>query len=336
MKCVDAEAPVRIDLAGGTLDIPPLDLLVPDAITVNIAVDLMASARVEEAESGYRIRSVDQGAELRFDSLEAMAADGGLPLLSGLLAHFAPTPGVTLETRCASPAGAGLGGSSSLAVAVTGALAAYAGVGLEADRILQVARDVETRVLGVPTGVQDYVAALRGGACALEFGVGGMRVEALPTSVGALRERTVLVYTGAPRSSGINNWQVTKSFLDGDTEVRRALQGIAVEARRAQQALAAGDLDALAIAVGAEWGLRRELAPGVTTAEIESLLGAAGMAGAMAGKVCGAGGGGCVLLLVAQGRQAAVEESVRDLGMTVLEFEFAPRGLTVAERGTGR
>jgi D-glycero-alpha-D-manno-heptose-7-phosphate kinase len=329
MRSVEAEAPIRIDLAGGTLDLPPLDLLVPGASTLNVAINLSAIAKVCTIDDGWEVRSVDQGVERRFENLEALAQDSELPLLTGLLAHCSPDPGVRLETRCASPAGAGLGGSSALAVAVAGALTAYEEEDFEAESVLAVARDVETRVLGVPAGVQDYVAALRGGVCNLQFGVGGMVVDALDVDLAELRRRSVLVYSGLPRSSGINNWQVTKSFLDGDAQVRTHLEGIARATEQARVALVAGDLEELARAVDDEWSHRRQLAPGVSTDAIDSLLEAARAAGGLAGKVCGAGGGGCVFLLTAEGRRGDVEAAAKGLGLEVLEFDYTARGLSV-------
>ncbi len=329
MRSVEAEAPIRIDLSGGTLDIPPLDLLVPGASTLNVAISLTATAKASTIDDGWEIRSEDLGIQRRFQRLEDLQSDTQLPLLAGLLAHFVPHPGVRLETRCMSPAGAGLGGSSALAVAVAGVLTAYEEEDFEAERILAVARDTETRVLGVPTGVQDYVAALRGGVSSLEFGVGGMRVESLEVDLDALRRHMVLVYSGLPRSSGINNWQVTKAFLDGDAAVRGHLEGIARATHRARQALLSGDIPELARAVDEEWSHRRELAPGVSTQGIEALLRAGRDAGALAGKVCGAGGGGCVFLLVGDGCREPVQQAARQLGMEVLDFDFATQGLSV-------
>ncbi len=329
MRSVEAEAPIRIDLSGGTLDIPPLDLLVPGASTLNAAISLTATATASSIDDGWEIRSEDLGIQRRFQRLEDLQSDTQLPLLAGLLAHFVPHPGVRLETRCMSPAGAGLGGSSALAVAVAGALTAYEEEDFEAEQILAVARDAETRVLGVPTGVQDYVAALRGGVCSLEFGVGGMRVESLEVDLDALRRHVVLVYSGLPRSSGINNWQVTKAFLDGDATVRGHLEGIARATHRARHALLSGDIPELARAVDEEWSHRRELAPGVSTEAIDALLHAGRDAGALGGKVCGAGGGGCVFLLVGDGCLESVQQAARQLGMEVLDFDFATRGLSV-------
>jgi D-glycero-alpha-D-manno-heptose-7-phosphate kinase len=326
---IEARAPTRIDLAGGTLDIPPLDLLVPGAGTVNVAIDLEATARVEPIDSGIEVHALDRGLRLRFERAGEAATGRDAALLTGLIGHLVPEGHLRLTTDCASPAGAGLGGSSALAVAAAAALGRFAGEELPEARLLAVARDVETRVLRVPTGVQDYLAALRGGALGLAFGVGGVRVEPLRADLEALRRRVVLVYSGEPRSSGINNWEVTRSFLDGDAAVQERLAAIARHAAAVRRALEAADWDALAAAVDAEWSERRRLAPGVSTPAIGRLLDAARAAGATAAKACGAGGGGCVVLLAPPDRREAVEAAAREAGMRVLEFAFARAGVRV-------
>ena len=331
MSVVESVAPSRIDLAGGTLDIPPLDQLVPDACTVNVAIDLVARVRVETIPSGVEILSVDRDRSLRCADLAGLAGDRELPLLSGLVGHFAERPGLRLTSECASPAGAGLGGSSALAVAAAAALARFSGRDLDSEALLRVSRDVETRVLQVPTGVQDYLAALRGGALSLTFPPGGRRDEVLPVDLEELRRRTVLVYSGRPRSSGINNWEVTRTFVEGDPDVRRRLEAIAHQAGEAREAVRAGDWDRLAAAVDGEWQQRRELAPGVSTPEIDAMMEAARGAGATAAKVCGAGGGGCVVLLSPPERREAVAEAARRPGMEILDFAFTPDGVQVRE-----
>ena len=326
---VVARTPTRIDLAGGTLDIPPLDLLVPGASTLNVAIDLTAVARAESIESGVEVHAVDRDIHLQFDDPGDLEADRQAPLLTGLLQHFTPSGGIRLTTDCGSPAGAGLGGSSSLAVAVAGALSRFVGARPGPDHLLNVARDVETRVLGVPTGVQDYLAALHGGALSINFGIGGRQVEPVSADLDELRLRTVVVYTGEPRESGINNWKVTRSFLDGDAVVREHLEEIARQVPLARRALQEGDFDALARAMAAEWSERRKLAPGVSTPTIVRLFEAAVDAGAQGAKVCGAGGGGCAVLMVPPERRLAVEAAARQAGARVLDFSFARSGLSV-------
>ena len=120
---ITAKAPTRIDLAGGTLDIWPLYLLYDESITINLAINLFATASLQPLpDSRIQIVSKDQNASLEAAHLTELSKDGQLSLLSRLIHHFAPTQGFHLETDCKAPAGSGLGGSSALAIAVSGAL----------------------------------------------------------------------------------------------------------------------------------------------------------------------------------------------------------------------
>ena len=163
------------------------------------------------------------------------------------------------------------------------------------DQLLGIARDVEAQAIGVPTGWQDYPPALYGGVAALEFGVGEPRRVALQIPAEELQQRIVLAYTGEPRASGTNNWDIVKRHIDGDREVHASFARILEAARAMRDALIARDWTEVARCLAAEWEHRKRLAPGVTTPAIDELMARARNAGALSAKVCGAGGGGCVV-----------------------------------------
>ena len=106
---IEAKAPTRIDLAGGTLDIWPLNLLVPDPVTVNVAIDLYAVCRLTTGP-GSRIRLISHDRKISgsFSSLRQLGSRKGLELLLEFIRHFSPRSGFTLETACAAPAGSGM------------------------------------------------------------------------------------------------------------------------------------------------------------------------------------------------------------------------------------
>jgi len=340
---VEARAPTRIDLAGGTVDLWPLFLLHDDPVTVNAAIDQYAHARVETTLDGaIELVSADRGRRARFDSVAHLrAAVRGAPaeleFLMRLAGHFLQTAGggapasCRITTDCQAPAGSGLGGSSTLGIALSAALDRYTGRGLDPAGRLALTRMIETQVLRIPTGEQDYYPALHGGVLALHYTVEGTRVEPLGVNLEALRGRTVLVFTGVSRSSGLSNWDMLKRHLDGDTRVRGALDRILGATRNMRRALLSGDWDAAGQALDEEWTARKEMSPLVTTDAIDRMIEAAQAAGAIAGKVCGAGGGGCVVLWVKQGRQEAVAESVARFGARVLDFHYVREGVAVTE-----
>jgi len=340
---VETRAPTRIDLAGGTIDLWPLYLLHDDPITVNAAIDLYARATIETVpQRSIELISADRDRRAGFASVEevrgALATAGPeLEFPMRLAAHFLgkvrSERGVScrIVTDCAAPAGSGLGGSSTLGIALAKALDVYTGGGMEPSALLSVTRMIETQVLRIPTGEQDYHPALAGGVLALRYTVEGTRSERLAVDPEALRQRTVLVYTGVTRSSGLSNWDMLKRHLDGDRDVRAALDGVIGAARAMRRALLAGDWDAAGEALGAEWEARKRMSPLVTSEAIDRLIESARSAGALAGKVCGAGGGGCVVLWSRAGRREAVAESATRLGNRVLDFRYVADGVSLTD-----
>jgi D-glycero-alpha-D-manno-heptose-7-phosphate kinase len=333
---IESSAPTRIDLAGGTLDIWPLYLFHEGAQTLNTAISLRARTRIELRSDGiFAFRSLDTNRQLELPAGADLRASGDLKLLT-LLSHAflsggrganLAASGFTMTTDCASPAGAGIAGSSALAVATGAALARAAGEEIDGEVLLEIVKNVECQTINVPTGLQDYRPALYGGTAAVELRVDGPRRVSLPVPAKELERRIVLCYTGAPRNSGTNNWEITRRHLDGDRFIFDCFERIRDTAVAMRAALARGDWDAVAAALRDEWANRTRLAPGVTTPAIDTLLGVAGKAGATAGKVCGAGGGGCLFCLTPPDRRAAVAAALEAGGARVLPFTIETEGL---------
>ncbi len=329
---IESSAPTRIDLAGGTIDLWPLYLFHGGAETVNVAIDLYARCRLETGGSGYTIVSRDTGARVYAETLDELAEDRTLELVSRLVRFFKPEPGLTVTTECAAPPGSGLGGSSTLGIAVAGALDELVGARLDRELLRTVTMNVETQVIRVPAGGQDYFPALYGGLNAIHFKLAGISVEPLPVDPDELERRLVLAYTGIPHFSGTNNWEIFKSHIDGDAGVQERLGRIGETSARMRAALLGGDLEQIGPILGEEWENRRSLAPGVTTPAIEEFVAVARRAGAPSAKVCGAGGGGCVVFFCDYGRKHDVDRALRDAGAHVLDFHIDTRGLTVTKQ----
>ena len=331
MKII-AEAPCRVDLAGGTLDIWPLFLFHSGAVTLNFAVDRRTRCVVEtQRGSAIRLRSGDLKAEEHFGSLDELLAAPRtqLPLVVQVLRFFHPRAGLVVDTHSEAPAGAGISGSSALAVAVMSAMNRLARSGYSLEKIREIAQNIETQILQVPTGVQDYYPALYGGVNAIEMGPDGIHRWPIPVNVDDFNPRIVLAYTGTPRNSGINNWEVFKAYLDGNRKVRGNFDQIAVIARAMRAALERGDWGEVGRLLRDEWSHRRRNAPGISTPFIDHLVNITRRAGAIGGKVCGAGGGGCVFFLVERGAKEKVSRLVEEAGAQVLPVQVATRGVKV-------
>jgi D-glycero-alpha-D-manno-heptose-7-phosphate kinase len=321
------------------MDIWPLYLFHPGAVTVNFAVNVMTRCELTPRRSGIVLRSLDTRKQDSFASADDLlhAKRMNHSLAGYLCRHFvrengAHQVGFTLTTHSESPAGAGISGSSALMIATTAVLARHFKAELDAEQIRVIAQNVEAQLIKVPTGCQDYYPPLYGGVNAIHLTIGGIRREAVPMPPAELDARFVLAYSGAPRQSGINNWRVFQAHVNGDRKVLRNFGEISTIAQGMHTALRNEDWDEVARLLRAEWKLRKTNAPGITTPLIEKLIAAASKHGARAAKVCGAGGGGCVVFLVEPDSKIRVAKAITDAGGEVLPATVGRSGVRVSER----
>jgi len=330
-EAIAASAPCRADLAGGTLDIWPLYLFHPGAVSVNVALSILTACRITP-QPGHRIhlQSHDTSREESFASLDELMAATAYrhPLAAYLVRFFHPQDGFVLETFSESPAGAGISGSSALMIATAAALARFVGREIEIEQVRVIAQNVEAQIIRVPTGCQDYYPAMYGGVSAIHLEADGIRRENIPIAAEELDQRFCLFYTGAPRQSGINNWEVFKQHINGDEHVIHNFAEISRIAQGMHRALVNQQWETVEALMQEEWRLRRTNAPGIATPLIDKLIAVALLNGGRAAKVCGAGGGGCVVVLVEPGSRPRVETAVSDYGGQPLDFHVARQGLS--------
>lgn len=333
---IQAHSPCRVDLAGGTLDIWPLYLFHPSAVTMNVAVDRYTRVWLSpRADQQIHITSRDLGKQEIFSSLAALIESPkySLPLVAWQLRFWRPTTGLDIETLSEAPAGAGISGSSSLMITVASAMNKLMGTRYPLEKIREIAQNIEAQIIRVPTGCQDYYPPMYGGVNAVEMGPAGIRRVGVAVDHAEFNQRMVLAYTGEPRNSGINNWEVNKAHIDGVKRVHKNFEEIAAISNGVRGALERADWAELARLIRAEWKHRRTNAPGITTPLIDRLIKVTAKQGAVAAKVCGAGGGGCVFFLVEHGAKARVQQAITAAGAQVLDVKVAPRGVQVSAKG---
>jgi D-glycero-alpha-D-manno-heptose-7-phosphate kinase len=329
---VSAKAPCRVDLAGATLDIWPLYLFHDKVVTVNFAVDRYTSCRIDTREDARIVlRSRDLAREETFECFDDLyrAKRYRLPLLALLVRFFQPAMGLIVESSSEAPAGAGISGSSALMIAAASALSRITGRCYGLEKLREIAQNVEAQVIRVPTGSQDYYPAMYGGVSAIEHGPAGIVRTDLVADTAMLDERFVLAYTGAPRNSGINNWEVMKGHIDGDRAIHRNFDRIATLAAAMRAAVERNDWDEAGRLMREEWTARRRNAPGISTLLIDQLVSATRRAGSIGAKACGAGGGGCVVFLVNPGAKQKVADVIAAAGAQVLEAKVATCGVVI-------
>ncbi len=329
---IEAQAPTRIDLAGGTVDIWPLYLFHEHAQTINFAIDQYARCRLETRKDGrFVFESKDRETTVELDSYQALREDEELSLISKLVYFFHPETGLNITTDCMAPAGAGLAGSSALNIALCAALNQLTGARYKQGRLPFLAANVETQVLKVPAGFQDYFPAVYGRVSNVKLRVEGVIRSEVVTDLDELENRIALCYSHAPRNSGANNWEMFKTHIDGDPAIYAKFERICETAVKIEGALQDKAFDQIGAIFAEEWASRRDLVPGISTEFIDELIVKAKQHGAEAAKVCGAGGGGCVAFYCAAGRKADVEQALRDAGGQVISYKIAREGVQVRE-----
>lgn len=329
MNKVIVRAPVRADLAGGTLDLWPLYLFHPGSRTVNVAISFFAESEVCRTGTGaIEIHLSDQQYRQRYESLQEMASDPKAALLHRTLEHF-KLNGIKIVTRTDAPRGSGLGGSSALAITLVRALSEVAGQPVDGEDLIHLVRDLETRLLGVPAGIQDYYPPVFGGLGSLHLNPGRPARHPLQTSIHDLGAHMLLHYTGIAHFSGTNNWELYKRHIDNKKKVRKGFANIAATSIEMERALDSGNFEAAGAALKNEWEHRKALIDGISTPEIEAAIDAATNAGAWGGKVCGAGGGGCIVFLFPPEKREDIVRALATVPGRVLDVAPVAHGMTV-------
>lgn len=314
--------PVRIDFAGGTLDLWPIYALMGGGCTVNAAVDLWIGLEASFSGQGHRLESLDLGIASATPKWPD-EAPAGLSWVWRVLSA-APRRPSFLRIHSPVPKGSGLGISSCLGVGLLGmAMNLEAGDQLAAQ--VPMLRDLEARELQSPAGWQDYYPAALGGCLALHWGPQPTWERLVPHP--ELLEDLLVFYTGQPHHSGLTNWEAYKRFIEGDLATREALGDIAGIAEEMASALStdpkiAGEL------LEREGAARVRLSPAVETDAMRAVRDRGRREGWFNGmKPCGAGGGGCCILVAKKGGREAATAALENMQLPVLNAAITQRGL---------
>ncbi|PJB52273.1 MAG: hypothetical protein CO099_13510 [Bdellovibrio sp. CG_4_9_14_3_um_filter_39_7] len=335
IKMTETSGSVRVDLLGGTLDLNPINLILPDVVTLNVATSLKARAVISKIEKpGVLIVSRDYQSETYYpceDFVDSKLRGDHfkeLSFVAQILHYFSAHSHLKVELESGSPAGAGLGGSSAMGVTLYSALCDYYKKDLDRSLAIKVVNSIEARILDSgPAGYQDYYPALYGGVLALKANEEKVIVEQCysPELAQALESHLTLVYSGQARLSGINNWEVYKGFFDQNPKMRNGLSAIAELSSKAYSALKSGKFQELVELIAQEGAARKELFPGIVSSAMAELYATIKKEVPELGlKVCGAGGGGCFLLIHPPSKAEIVKKSVEHHQMKVLDFSVMP------------
>ncbi len=342
------KAPTRADLAGGTLDIWPLYCLVGTSKTVNVALDLYAEVEVK-AQGGTPFQLTLTSAnheKATFKAIPTKAELDRLPagvrfpawVVTSYLSRLPELPAVTLDMRYKTnaPPRSGLGGSSTLCVALLRATARYLNTLVDQGwqlKMLDWAKDIEAAFLNVPTGTQDYLAALFGGLKSYQWDLGGLTIGGYSNSVfDALNDRMMVLFSGESHDSGASNWEIMKGAIEGKPEIMKGFHAIRDIAAQVHEELESG-MDNWSFIGGLlndEWRVRRELFK-VNTPRLDEIITFLHGEGVLAAKVCGAASGGSLLVLVEPDQKAKLAEKCRTHNIQVLNTKGVSKGVFIED-----
>ncbi|KYG61504.1 galactokinase [Bdellovibrio bacteriovorus] len=323
MQKIVVKSPTRVDLAGGTLDLWPLYLFIQGASTVNVAVSIYTTAEITpHDDTTIELESVDLKIKKSYKNLsEALAdSDPKMALLQTQLRYWKPQKGFSLKTSSESPVGGGLGGSSSLTISLMKAFSQFCGRPFkDVHHMVHVAHNIEAEMLNTPTGTQDYYPAASGGINLLHYDYDGIEQMVLPIQHTSLAEKFMLVYTGKAHHSGLNNFEVMKDSVAKDAGTLQALKDLKLIALETELAVRSGKWDDLGELFRREFDARVRLAPEFSSPEIRKLAEVSLQNGAEAVKICGAGGGGCVLVWCPPHKREGVALACQKAGFQVMD-----------------
>ncbi len=333
---IEVSAPTRVDLAGGTIDIPPIYLFHQPAYTGNLAVELRAKVSLSPLSSGVHLFRQDSKKELRVDSFKDLSRIRypAMELLLQAVRQYG-FDGMRLKSTMEAPARAGIGGSSALSVCLITALAHARQESLTPEQTILRAMAVETQTLKVPTGFQDYFTAYFGGLNVLQFTPDGVVRQTYydPDFLQELENLLVLIYTGKPHFSGANNWALFRKHVEGDKKTIAFFERLKENAIGLQEAVLKKDIVQLAWWMRKDWETRRKMLPEMSTPIIDKSVDIARRSGSIAERVCGAGGGGFLAVLCPAEHQKQLLKNLSFPGLSIFKPAVAKQGVKISITG---
>ena len=332
---IRSKAPLRLGLAGGGSDVSPYcDIY--GGLVLNATINLYAYCTIEETDDNQiSICSYDADVNKSYPLSPLLEIDGDANLIKGVynrvVRDFNLQPqAFRITTYNDAPAGSGLGTSSTMVVCILKAFVEWKGLPLGDYEIAKLAYEIERKDLALSGGKQDQYAAAFGGFNFIEF----MKNEIAIVNplkikrwiIDELEASMLLYFTGRSRSSAAIIDEQKKNTQQGNNDAIEAMHKIKQSAIDTKLSLLKGDINAFADILREAWENKKRMANNITNPVIQQAMDVAIQAGAKAGKVSGAGGGGFIMFVVDPTRKKEVEEALKKLNGFVMPFNFSDGG----------
>lgn len=332
---IRSKAPLRLGLAGGGSDVSPYSDIYGGLI-LNATINLYAYCTIEETDDNQiTINAFDAHCNKSYPMTECLEIDGEASLIKGVYNRVVKDFGVgaksfKITTYNDALAGSGLGTSSTMVVCILKAFVEWLGLPLGDYEISRLAYEIERKDLGLSGGKQDQYAAAFGGFNYMEFLqndiviVNPLKIKRW--IIDELEASMLLYFTGKSRSSAAIIEEQKKNTSHGDNDAVEAMHKIKQSAKDMKLAILKGDIDGFADILREGWENKKKMANNITNPIIQEAMDVAMAAGAKAGKVSGAGGGGFIMFVVEPTRKKEVEEALKKLNGFVMPFQFSDGG----------
>lgn len=330
---IRSRAPLRISFGGGGTDVAPY-CDERGGLVLNATINRYAYVTIIPNDTGLiRLRSLDYNHEVIYSAdTQAPPFDFQMDLAKGVIKRLLDNQnrGFDLFTHTDCPPGSGLGASSTMMVALIGAFNTWLGLGLDAYQIAQLAFDIERQDLGIKGGKQDQYCAAFGGFNFMEFGKDTVRVNPLSISdvwVSELEYSLVLAYTGTSRESSKIIASQIENFSKKDHDSTAAMDRTRQMAIDMKEELVQGRFSNFGRLLHEAWQAKKGMSDHISNTHIDRLYDAARNAGALGGKISGAGGGGFMYFFTDFDKRHDVEQALSSEGAEIVHFGFSRLGL---------
>jgi D-glycero-alpha-D-manno-heptose-7-phosphate kinase len=331
---IRSRAPLRISFAGGGTDVEPYPQE-RGGVVLSATIDKYAYATLVPRGNGQiRVESLDYDVVAKYNVDEKLPDDGELDLVKAVVRTLGGGQGLDLFVHTDAPPGSGLGSSSAMVVALIGAFLHWLGRSMDEYAVARLAYRIERVELGVPGGWQDQFAAAFGGFNFIELlgddiVVNPLRIKR--TTLNELQYRLLLCYTGRTRLGGHILDRQIAAYVHKEQDAVAALDSIKEITIAMKNALLQARLNDFGQLLHQEWQQKKRLTSGITDEAIDTLYDAGRQAGAIGGKLLGAGGGGYLLFLCPFEKKHRIAQALEEAGGQVVPFNFDLRGLQVWE-----
>ncbi len=345
---IRSRSPVRVDFAGGWTDVA-LFTDESKGFVVNAAIDVYSYVTVKTLPDkevytnsyGYNHKEILENKSVKIysadfdiyeeaEEIKQLEYNGNIDLVKAAVKQMDIKGGLEVITRSSAPAGSGLGTSASMGVALIGALSVFRGSPFLPYEFAEQASSIEQKELGILGGKQDHYASAIGGINFMEFMGEEVKVSniQLPQDIlYELEKNLVLCYTGKSRLSSDIHRRVREAYIGKRPGTRDALKNLRFIAFEMKDALLRGDLGTFGSLLNDNWENQKVLHPSVTNPQIDRIFELIMANGAIGGKACGAGGGGCLLFYAQPDSEHLVRRELEKAGVSIIDFTFDRNGL---------